>query len=117
MKKKLFIVFLIVLVIIGIVFIYGHRSTRIKNKEVDNVRFYNAKIKRNINNNQFIFKIKTNKEIDLNSIDVDIKNKNGDIISVLNKKIKSLEKNKEKEIVITTNDNLDDAVDASYTVY
>ena len=121
MKKRIIILIVSILLIIGLVFIFfklKDKSLISKQKTVNNIIFKDAKIKKIGNTYNFTITIKCKgDEANIESFDASIKNKKGKEIDVLSGYVGGIKKGETKIITIKSEKDLSDAYDINYTVY
>lgn len=121
MKKRIIILIVSLLLIIGLVFIFfklNDKSLISKQKTVNNIIFKDAKIKKIENTYNFTVVVKCKgDEANIESFDASIKNKKGKEIDVLSGYVGGIKKGETKIITIKSDKDLSDAYDINYTVY
>lgn len=121
MKKKILILIVSFLLIIGLVFIFfklNDKSLISKQKTVNNIIFKDAKIKKIENTYNFTVVVKCKgDEANIESFDASIKNKKGKEIDILSGYVGGIKKGETKIITIRSEKDLSDAYDINYTVY
>lgn len=121
MKKRIIILIVSLLLIIGLVFIFfklKDKSLISKQKTVNNIIFKDAKIKKIENTYNFTVVVKCKgDEANIDSFDASIKNKKGKEIDVLSGYVGGIKKGETKIITIKSEKDLSDAYDINYTVY
>lgn len=121
MKKRIIILIVSLLLIIGLVFIFfklKDKSLISKQKTVNNIIFKDAKIKKIENTYNFTVVVKCKgDEANIESFDASIKNKKGKEIDVLSGYVGGIKKGETKIITIKSEKDLSDAYDINYTVY
>ena len=122
MKKKLIIVGVILLVIIGLVVlfkVFGKKNNLIGDtKVVEGVKFSDAKLTEEDGRYTFYVVVTTSKDKVLNVKDFDatVLDKEGNKLETLSGYIGSIDKNSKKEITIICNEDLSEAYEIVYTV-
>lgn len=121
MKKRIIILIVSLLLIIGLVFLFfklKDKSLISKQKTVNNIIFKDAKIKKIENTYNFTVVVKCKgDEANIESFDASIKNKKGKEIDVLSGYVGGIKKGETKIITIKSEKDLSDAYDINYTVY
>lgn len=121
MKKRIILIIcgFLVLCIIGLVFVNLNKNKdRLKEvKTVHDIDFSVIKISKL--DDKYLVKVKVvaKKKSDVNSINVELKDRNNKSLAVLRSELKELKKDKEEVIEIKTYSNLKGAYEAIYTVY
>lgn len=121
MKKKLIIVGILLVIVIGIVILFNvtrDNSLVSKTKIVNNVKFSNAKISEENGTYVFYVLVTTTSKSTLKVEDFDatIYDKKGNRLETLTGYIGDIDNNSKKEITITSNEDLSDAYEINYNL-
>ena len=120
MKKKLIILIgIVVIIVIGIIAFIKliPEETKIsETKTVHDIKFYNAKIDKKGKKYVFYVTLTSDKEVDANNFDANIKDKNGKSLTVLKGFIGNMKKGDIVNVEIETPVNLNKAYQVIYTV-
>ena len=121
MKKymKLILIILLFAIFLVLIFKIANKENNLlnKTKNINGIKFSNFKIVNINDSNEVYLTLNSNENTTIDKIDIIISDKKGNVISILSKNIGELKKNKNKNIIIKTNDKLKKAYSVNYTVY
>lgn len=121
MKKymKLILIILLFAIFLVLIFKIANKENNLlsKTKNINGIKFSNFKIVNINDSNEVYLTLNSNENTTIDKIDIIISDKKGNVISILSKDIGELKKNKNKNIIIKTNDKLKKAYSVNYTVY
>lgn len=122
MKKKILMIIVSILIVIGIIFLIlfsiNNKNNKLsETKIVHNIKFSNLKIKKEKTKYVVSVKLTSNKKVDAEYFNLEFKNKKNKSLAVLSGYIGNIEKGEIKYIDMETEENLKGAYEAIYTVY
>ena len=121
MKKymKLILIILLFAIFLVLIFKIANKENNLlsETKNINGIKFSNFKIVNINDSNEVYLTLNSNENTTIDKIDIIISDKKGNVISILSKDIGELKKNKNKNIIIKTNDKLKKAYSVNYTVY